>query len=230
MKTIYTLLFILFISNVYAQTDCKPYVPTSKGTKWEITNYSSKDKETGKTSFELIDKVEIAGGIKFIIKSISYDKKGKEVYKNQFEAFCINGKFDFDMAFKMNGADMQAYENMDIDMDASKFEIPSMDAAAGTQLKDGSITVSIGNNGISMFKMTIFITDRKVDNQENLKTPAGEFKCIKLSQKISTKMMVSITGYSKEWYSENIGMIKSESYDKNMKLQGYSLLTKLEKK
>lgn len=230
MKTISTLIFVLFIGIGYAQTDCKPYVPTSKGTKWEITNYSSKDKETGKTSYELVDKIETGNKIKFVIKSISYDKKGKIIFENQFEAFCIDGKFEFDMAFKMNGADMQAYKDMDINMDASKFEVPSLDEKPGKKLKDGSITVSMGANSLPVFKMTILITDRMIEAIESLKTPAGEFNCVKLSQKMSTKMMVSITGFSKEWYAEGIGMIRSESYDKNKKLQGYSLLTKLEKK
>ena len=123
---------------------------------------------------------------------------------------------------------MKAYKDMNIDMDASTFEMPSMDTKSGEKLEDGSITISFGSSDISMMKMTIHITDRKVESKETIQTTAGNFKCIKLSQKINTKMVMSMVSYTKEWYAEDIGMVKSESYDKNMKLQGYSLLTKLE--
>lgn len=230
MKTITIAMLALIVGTGYAQTDCKPYVPTSEGTKWEITNYSAKGKATGKVAYELVEKLETSGNLTFTIKAISYDKKGKEAFQNTYEAYCVNGKFNFDMAFKMDGEAMQAYESMDVDVDASDYEIPSMDAAPGTTLKDGTLTVEVGSGSVPVFKMTVLITDRKVESIEDKKTPAGTFKCIMLSQKFSTKMIVKVEGSSKEWYSEEVGMVRSESYSKNGNLNGYSELTKLEKK
>ena len=128
----------------------------------------------------------------------------------------------------MNGEAMEAYQEMDVDVDASDFEIPSMDVSAGTALKDGSLIVSIGEGSTTLFKMTVLITDRKVEANEERTTPAGTFQCLVLTQKISTKMMIKVEGASKEWYAEEIGMVRSESYNKKGKLQGYSELTKLE--
>lgn len=222
------LIYILTIQLGYSQNDCKPYVPTEKGTTWEITNYTAKGKETGKIAYELIDKVENGNDVTFKIKTVTFDKKGEEVYSNIFEAKCIDGKFDFDMAFKMDGGALQAYENMDVEVDASKFEIPSFDASVGTKLDDGSLEIKVGSGGKSMFKMTILVTDRIVEAIEEISTPAGSFNCIVLSQKVSTKMMIRVQGASKEWYAENIGLVRSESYNKKGKLMGYSELTKLE--
>ncbi len=222
------LIFILTIHLGYSQNDCKPYVPTAKGATWEITNYTAKGKATGKIAYELINKVENGNDVTFKIKTVTYDKKGEEVYSNIFEAKCIDGKFDFDMAFKMDGGALEAYENMDVEVDASKFEIPDMNSTPGTTLDDGSLEIKIGSGGMSMFKMTILITDRKVEAKEDITTPAGTFNCIVLSQKVSTKMMIRVQGASKEWYSENIGLVRSESYNKKGKLMGYSVLTKLE--
>lgn len=230
MKKILLAALVLFSGTLFAQTECKPYIPVSEGTTWEITNYSGKGKETGKVSYTLEKKVETGNSATFTIASTSYDSKGKESYSNKFEAYCIDGKFKFDMAFKLDGAAMASYENMDVDVDATEFEIPSMDAAAGTELEDGSLTVNVGSNGMAMFKMTVLITDRKVEAKEKLTTPAGTFDCLRLSQQISTKMMVKIEGASKEWYAEEVGMVRSESYNKNDKLTGYSELTKLERK
>ena len=68
--------------------------------------------------------------------------------------------------------------------------------------------------------------DRKVEKREDITTSAGTFNCIVISQTISTKMMVRIKASSKECYAENVGMVRSESYNKKGKLLGYSELTK----
>jgi len=117
---------------------------------------------------------------------------------------------------------------MEINVDASEFEIPAGDAAAGTQLKDGSLVVKVGSSGVTMFQMTVLITDRKVETREEKTTPAGTFKCLMLSQHVSTKMVIKIEGASKEWYAEEVGLVRSETYNKKGKLTGYSELTKIE--
>ena len=228
MKLFKITLFILLTINLgYAQNECKPFLPVDKGTTWEITNYTAKGKVAGRVTYELTDKVENGNDITFTVKTITYDKKGKEIFTNTFEAKCINGKFDFDMAFKMDGGALKAYEDMDVQVDASKFEIPDLDSSPGTQLEDGSLVVNIDTGSIGLFKMTILVTDRIVEARKSLTTPAGTFDCIVLSQKVSTKMMIKIQGASKEWYAKNIGMVRTESYNKRGKLIGYSELTKL---
>jgi DUF3108-like len=229
MKTIFSfIVFVFLIHNGFAQTDCRPYLPTDKGTIWEITNYTSKGKETGKMVYELVDKAESGNNITFTVKNTTYDKKGEEVYSSTFDAKCVDGKFEFDMTYKMDGAALQAFQDMDIQVDASEFEIPSMDETPGTQLADGTLEIQVGAGEGFGINMTVFITERLVEAKENITTPAGSFDCIVLSQKVSTKMLIRVNGSSKEWYSENIGMVRSESYNKKGKLLGYSELTRLE--
>ena len=229
MKVVFLfIVFVFLIQDSFAQTDCKPYLPTDKGTIWEITNYTSKGKVTGKIVYELVDKVEDGNDITFTVKNSTYDKKGEELYTSTFDAKCVNGKFEFDMTYKMDGAALQAYEDMDIQVDASEFEIPTLDETPGTQLADGTLEVQIGAGGGLGINMTVLVTDRLVEAKENITTPAGTFDCIVLSQKVSTKMLIRINGSSREWYSENIGMVRSESYNKKGKLLGYSELTRLE--
>ncbi len=225
------LLILLFIwtNATWAQTDCRPYVPTEEGTQWEITNYDKKGKPTGKIAYELMEK-EVAGNtITFTIKSITYDKKDEEVYTNTFTAKCEDGKFDFNMAFKMDGSSMQAYQNMNVDIDASDLEIPAMDETVGTNLKDGSLKMNINTGNALNLNMTVFVTDRKIEAKEKTTTSAGDFDCIVLSQNVSTKFLFKMEGASKEWYAPEVGMVRSESYNKKGKLTGYSELTKLEK-
>lgn len=229
MKFTSTILsFILAINFCFSQIDCKPYVPVDKGTKWEITNYSKKGKKTGRITYELVDKIEKGKTIIFTIKNKTFDNKNKEIFTNKFDAKCINGKFEFDMAFKMDGSALQNYQNMDVEVDASKFEIPSIDTNIGSKVDDGTLEIGVGSGGTQIFKMKIFITDRIVENKESITTPAGTFNCLVFTQNVQTKMVININGKSKEWYAENIGLVRSESYNKNGKLMGYSELTKLE--
>ncbi|WP_430468286.1 hypothetical protein [Winogradskyella ouciana] len=229
MKTLTSILLLFIVCNTsFAQTDCKPYVPTEQGTKWELTNYNAKGKITGTVNYELVDKIVDGNEVTFKIKTTTFDKKGKQIFESEYEAKCIDGVFDLDMAVKMDGSQMSQYDGMDVEVDASKFEIPEMDASPGTELEDGTLNVSIGSSGAIGFKMTIEITDRKVEKRETLTTEAGEFDCIVISQNISTKMIVKVRASSKEWYSEGIGLVRSESYNKKGKLMGYSVLTKME--
>lgn len=229
MKTFFLAFLTLFLTQSYAQSDCQPYLPYDVGTKWELTNYSAKGKEEGKIAYELVDKVESGNSITFKVKSITYDKKGKEIMTSEFEAFCKDGKFEFDMAFKMDNAAMQSYENMDLEMTASELEIPSMDTPTGTTLKDGTLEATASTGSISMFKIKILVTDRKVEAKESLQTPAGTFDCLVLSQTSEMKTIMKIESSSKEWYAEGVGLVRSEIYNKKGKLNGYSELTKFEK-
>lgn len=226
MKYLITCLLLISSFNILsAQIDCKPYIPTTVGTTWELTNYTDKGKVTGRIEYELVDKVVNGNDITFSIKTTTYDKKDEAIFTSSYDARCRDGKFALDMAFMMDGNSMQAYQNMDVSIDASDFEIPSMDATSGTELPDGTLKVGIA--GPIAMNMTVFVTDRKVEKKETITTPAGTFPCLVFSQSVSTKMVVNVNAVSKEWYAEKTGLVRSESYNKNGKLLGYSELTKL---
>jgi len=223
------LLFTLLISSYGYSQDCTFYSPETKGSTWEITNYSGKGKEDGKTTYELVNKSTNAGVTTFEIKAISYDKKGKEIFNSTFNAECKDGKYLLDMSFLVNGAMMEAYKDMEVEIENSSIQIPSMDTPAGTNLEDATMKININAGGFEI-NMKVDITDRKVETKEKKTTPAGTFECIKLSQKTTTKIIAKIETTSKDWYAEGIGMVRTESYNKKGKLMGYSELTKLNKK
>jgi hypothetical protein len=230
MKALFTFVFVSILFAGISQSDCKPYVPPTKGSTWEITNYSKKDKVTGKIKYELLDLVESGNDITFKLQATSYDDKDEVVYVNEYEAYCTGGKFEFDMDLMMNGASMAAYQEMDVEVDASKFVIPTYAEPAGTKLADGELTIKIGSGGTTMFTMKVLVTDRLIEGTERRETSAGDFDCIVLTQKVTTRVLFKIEASSKEWYSEKVGLVRSESYDKKGKLTGYSVLTSITSK
>lgn len=227
MKKIILFLLVAFLStSIFSQTDCKPYLPIDVGTQWEITNYNAKGKQQGKIQYELTGMETNGNEIIFTVQSKTFDKKGNEQFTNSFTAKCVDGQFDFDMAVKMDGATMGPYQNMDVSVDASRYEIPNMDTPAGTELEDGTLTVTTSGGPVGL-NMTVNITDRKVEARETISTPAGTYECLVLTQSVSTKVILNVRGSSKEWYTPNIGVVRTESYNKKGKLMGYSELTSI---
>ena len=121
---------------------------------------------------------------------------------------------------------MEAYENMDIIIESENVTIPR-NPKAGDLLGDGSITMTIKNEDITLITITVKIYNRKVEAIEKVTTPAGTFECFKISYDIETKMLLTIRAKAAEWYSKDVGLVKSESYNKKGKLRGYSLLSSI---
>jgi hypothetical protein len=228
-QKLFTLCIALFLTgSVVAQTDCVAYLPAEAGTEWELTHYNKKGKETGKIVYRLTEKSVTEAGTTFSVESVAFDKKGRETFTNTFEAYCREGHFSFDMTYQLNGEMVQSYQNMEMEMDASDFVLPTMDTSAGTELADGTLTVEIGGNSPIGMNMTVTIENRTVAGQESITTPAGTFETLKVTQDVRTKMIVNILASTVEWYAEGVGMVRSETYNKNGKLQGYSELTRFE--
>jgi hypothetical protein len=64
-----------------------------------------------------------------------------------------------------------------------------------------------------------------VEALENMTTPAGTFKCYKIASTIETKSMISITTHTVEWMAKDVGVVRSENYNKKGKLTSYMVLT-----
>ena len=228
MRIIFALILSFFVQNGIAQTDCEPYMPTGVGSTWEMTHYSKNDKVSGSTGYELLEKVESGDSLTLRIRSTSFDEKGEEIYVNEFDAFCRGGVFEMDMKGMLNGQTMSSYESMDVTVDATQYPLPTLTEAVGTALKDGTLTVQVAMNGVNTFRMVVEVTDRLVAARETMETTAGTYDCVKISQTVKTKMIVKIVATSNEWYSPNVGLVRSESFDKKGRLTGYSVLTKMD--
>jgi len=60
-------------------------------------------------------------------------------------------------------------------------------------------------------------------------TPAGTFDCIKMTQDTDVKAIFKMKAKTTTWYTKGVGMVKTENYDKNGKVESSTVLTKFEK-
>ena len=73
--------------------------------------------------------------------------------------------------------------------------------------------------------ITIKILNRVVVGMEDMTTPAGTFKCAKISSDMESKIMVTSKTKLIEWVSEKVGSVRTESHDQKDKLLTYSVLS-----
>lgn len=76
--------------------------------------------------------------------------------------------------------------------------------------------------------MNVDVTERKVLRREVLTTPAGTFDCVVVSEhKVEKGMMRNRITTALTWYAEGIGMVRHDTYDKNLKLETSEILEKI---
>jgi hypothetical protein len=227
MKTLWklagSLLMILGWTGLIAQ-DCEPYYIDSQGAIIEMASYDKKDKLTG-TSVSTVKEVKSAGNkVEWTISVATKDDKGKEQASGDLNMWCENGIFKMDMRNFIDEEMMKGFEGMEVTMDAKDLEYPNV-MVAGQTLPDGNITISVGNQGMTMMNLVVKIYDRKVEAIEDMTTPAGTFSCYKMTQTIETKTMFKTTVKSTDWMAKKIGTVRSETYDKDGKLMSYMVMT-----
>ena len=213
------------LNQVYAQ-DCVPYYPVKEGIVREMASYDKKDKLTG-TTIQTVKEIKTTGNItEWTIGTVSKDDKGKELSAGDLHMTCEAGIFKMDMRNFVDDETLKAYEDMEVTMDATDLDFPG-DLSVGQTLKDGSITIKISSQGMSMMTMVVKIYDRKVEAIEDITTPAGTFSCYKMTSTIESKTMFTIIAKTTDWMAKNVGSVRSETYDKDGKLTGYMVLTSM---
>jgi hypothetical protein len=206
--------------------ECKMFFPSKEGAVIELTSYDAKNKVTGTTHQKIIGKENITNGYKIKFESETFDKKGQSQFKGQYTVKCENGTFYFEMNSMMSGESMKNYKEGDVEIKGDDLDMPS-NLAVGQTLKDGTLTISMKNQAMQMMNMTMSLKNRKVEAIETITTPAGTFECYKITYDVETKMMFNMKSKGVQWIAKDVGMVKSESYDKNGKLAGSSQLTAL---
>lgn len=222
---------ILFLLMLYAATAINAqevFFPTKEGSVLVYKMFDKKDKETGIMRYT-IKEVKINGDnmdITYLIESL--DNKGANQFK---EEVTLNKKGDvlyFDMSNFINKSAFQQDGEMPpgLEIKGNNLEVP-LNPQPGTMLPDANIEMAIKMGFVNM-KIATNITNRKVELVEDVTVPAGSFNCYKFTGDVtSTIMGKKINSTTAEWYARGLGVVKSESYDKNGKLNSYMVLAEV---
>jgi hypothetical protein len=216
---------LVFVCTGLAQ-DCTFFYPMEKGTLIELKHYNQKAKLLGSTRQEIVDKQTGGGTIRLTVQSTFFDEKGAEMMTSELTMECKDGVFTFDMDQYMNDEMLAGLKDMEFRIEGDNLEFPA-NMSPGDQLKEGTIRLIVPE--MSMMNMTTKVYNRKVEAIENVTTEAGTFECYKISYDVFTDAMIDINAKGIEWVARDVGAVRSETYNKNGKLTGYSELVRLEK-
>ncbi len=210
-------------SSLYAQ-DCQDFFPQKEGTLLKYVNYDKKDKITGSSEMVFKDKKQSNDGVSVVFLSRFSDDKEEVIYTSEVSMECRNGVLYLDAGKFLDPNTMSAYETMEVEVTADNLEMP-MDGDAGTTMEDGGVTAVVRSGGVKIVTLSVSVSDRKIAAREKIETPAGIFECIKYTYDALSQIgFVKVSMSGVEWYSQEYGTIRSESYNKNGKLTGYTVL------
>ncbi|MEO1049647.1 MAG: hypothetical protein AAFX87_03455 [Bacteroidota bacterium] len=218
-KIVISILALLAVHSLHAQCD-NPYYSFDQGSKWTMENYSAKGKKTGKVTSEITKLDKSGGGFNATIKSTTYDKKDEMILEGELDMQCESGVIRFDMRKFIPEETLKTLGGAEMEVVGDNLELPA-NLSVGEKLKDGSIRV----NGDLPFNISVDITNRKVAAKESVTTPAGTFECYKITYDVKLKTVIGIQAKGAEWIARKVGIVKTESYNKNGKLTGYSVLS-----
>lgn len=212
--------------------NCNVYFPTVKGTVFEMQQFDNKDKLTGTSTYSVKQVTsDTAGNSSVIIHSLYKGKNEKDTSSANINYMCKGDKVFIDMKNFMPAGSAEQMKDMEIKSDGAFIEIPQS-LSVGMTMADAITTMSFYSQGTLFVTMKITISDRKVASTESVTTPAGTFQCYKVTYNTTSEssmmgIKTTITGKGVEYYSIGTGMVKSETYDKNDKLSGYTVLSKI---
>jgi len=227
MKKVFGILVLLLLSGTFwAHAQCNQFYQFEENGEWEMETYNAKGKLTGKIRQKVLSLNNKGDAFDAVVSSVIENEKGKELHKGEYAFNCKDGVIYIDMRNYIPQEQMQALGNYEMKMEAENLEFPnSLDV--GSQLKDGSINITAEGSAIPI-KMSCVISDRKVVAKETLSTAMGDLECYKITSKSTIKnqmgINMTITMSAVEWIAPKYGVVKSESYNKNDKLVGYTTL------
>lgn len=229
MKTnfIFPMIFILAAGRVTAQ-ECATFFPFDKGAALEYTHYDDKGKVM-LVSNQKVVMIDDAGadGLTAQVDVVMLDKNGKEQTKGNYKVTCKASTLYMDITATMPQM-TQSFSQMEMQMTGDQLQLPAK-LSVGQALPDAHMEIKAGSGGVNLMKMTIDVTERKVEGKEMITTPTGAYEAYKISYMTSTKMLVGKNFKTIAWYAPKVGMVKQESYDKKGNLENSMVLTKFSK-
>jgi hypothetical protein len=206
---------------------CTNMIFFQQGAEINAKSYNAAGKEQGSMHTK-VKEVKEENGMTVAYVEASDTSDSKHIINMKYNYKCDGKSIYLDLATMMRSTAQQ----QDAKFEASLIEYP-INVSAGETLPDASGTMAMEKGGKRM-TMKYHYKDRKVEGKETIKTPAGTWDCLKISNRVeiemdfpgldekAKKMMQARTIQMKTtgitWFSPDFGIVKMELYQ-NGKLQ-----------
>lgn len=216
------LLLVIFLGS--ASSDA-PYFCTTSGNLLEYTRtYAKNSKVKWYHQMNIISSdLDSLGNGKVEYSSWIFSEKRKPKTPSPITMTAVinEGKVHIDLSQTMISM-MKSFagDSFSIESSGGETVLPAVLSPSDT-LPDASTSVKL----LGM-TMRISVTERKILRYETLTTPAGTFDCVVISEhKVEKGMGRHRITTAHTWYARGIGMVRHDTYDKNLILETSEILT-----
>ena len=182
--------------------------------KVEMTLRNKKGKETGKITYVMSNVQKSGGIVTSTVNSDFVDAKGKSISKATNVMKCAGGIIMMDMKMFIPAAQQEQIGDVSATGQSSYLEYPPK-MKQGDVLKDGEFSMDFKMQSGIASHISVDITNRKVEGNESITTPAGTWDCIKITyhSKVVIKIGIGlpVNADVTEWYAPGFGTVKTES-------------------
>ena len=201
------------------------------GMNYEISTFNAKDKPTGKIVYQVKDVRREGSSTLMDITAQFQDEKGKQQPPYTIQYTCTGNELVADLSGMMQSMQNGAMKDMEMHMKTNKLIYPGK-LSVGQTLADGQMEADMSNKGNTMMTMNMTMSNRKVESKDAITTPAGTFDTYKITSdtNFENRMMgipIRMSMHTVSYRTPNqLFDIRSETYNKNGKLMGYTVLSK----
>lgn len=200
------------------------------GMNYELSTFNAKDKPTGKIVYQVKDVRREGSSTVMDIMAQFQDEKGKQQQAYTIHYTCTGDELVADMSGMMQSM-QSGLKDAEMRLKSNKLVYPGK-LNVGQKLADGQMEAEMISKGSTLMTMNMTMNNRQVESKAPLTTPAGTFDAYKVTSDMNfeNRMMgIPIRGTMRtvSYRAANqLFDVKSETYNKNGKLMGYSLLSK----
>lgn len=233
LRNLFLTATLLTATGVMAQQDCTFFFPNQQGEQVTRNCYDANGKLTNILIYEVDQTYQYPSGIEVIANYTFANATGKPLTSGHMVARCNDGNFSmtmsdaatFPVALNMMTADV--FMMGDLMNYPNVFSDPS-DPIDEDEFDDGTLRIYQKGNKNNRAEISVF--DREFVSNESVDTPAGTFYCTKVKYEMNIwTPKGTIKGYGYEWYTPNIGIVRTEQYNDKKELQSYSVLNSIKK-
>ena len=198
-----------------------------------MTMYDKKGKENGKGVYKISNVKKDGSSTTADFSSEIIDEKGKTISTSKGKYKCNGGILFVDARIAMPHDQTSAYKDMEVRAPEIYIEYPA-NMAAGQELKETNFKMEVYSKETLHSKTNFDQVNRKVAGKESITTPAGTFDCWKITYDGKLKASVAPMNIGipfnfkgTEWFAPGFGIVKTATYNKNGKLMGSTMITKV---
>jgi hypothetical protein len=219
----FLVMMVIILAGMSSYAQQCGYYPVKKGAVLGYQSLDEKGKLLNSSRITMLDMEQTGAASVYKVKAEYWDDKNKPQPSREYSMKCINGEFSIDMQSMIDPKSFEGFKDMELTFTGNDITYPAS-MSPGLTLPDASMTMAASSGGMTLMKMTINVTNRKVVGIESVTVPAGTFECFKITYDLETKLGFKINTSAVQWMNRGAGSVKTESYDKNKKLVGSTVL------